>query len=70
MVKIIKNNMKEPISITCPGCKSELEFTHEDIQRDDDNDYLLGIRRPPIRYIICPICKRNIIFDRVNLEVE
>ena len=70
MVKIIKNNMQEPTNITCPGCQSELEFTHEDIQRDENKDLFMTWRRPPIRYIVCPVCKRDVLIEKVEVKFE
>ena len=58
-MKIIENAMTKPIEITCPECKSVLEYTYKDIERQEENGFL-GLYSTVKRYIICPVCKRDI----------
>ena len=63
MIKIIENNMKEPISITCGECKSIFSFEYTDIQRKEESDLLFPIGITKIRrFIICPVCKATLNF--------
>ena len=60
-MKIIKNTMTEPIKITCPVCKSVLEYTHEDIRREERSNMFFPVgEKFVIRYLICPVCKSTI----------
>ena len=63
MIKIIKNNMKEPITITCGECNSIIRFEYTDIQRREEINPLAptGITKS-IRFIVCPVCKATLIF--------
>lgn len=63
MIKIIENNMKEPITITCGECKSIIRFEYTDIQRKEESNLLfpIGITKT-IRYIVCPVCKATLNF--------
>ena len=67
-MKIIKNAMTTPIEITCPECKSVLEYTYEDIKSRDENT-IFGFYAGVTRYIVCPVCKRDIDI-RVKVEVK
>lgn len=58
-MKIIKNTMTTPIEITCPECKSVLEYTYSDIKRRDESN-IFGFYTGVTRYIVCPVCKRDI----------
>lgn len=58
-MKIIKNAMTTPIEITCPDCKSVLEYTYQDIKRREEST-ILGLYISVTRYIVCPVCKRDI----------
>ena len=64
-MKIIKNAMTTPIEITCPECMSVLEYTYQDIKRVDETSlfglYTTGVRR----YVICPVCKKDIDIGRI-----
>ena len=63
MIKIIENNMKEPITITCGECKSTFSFEYTDIQRKAESDYLIPIGITKIiRFIVCPVCKATLNF--------
>lgn len=64
-MKIIKNAMTTPIEITCPECKSALEYTYQDIKRDETAFF--GLYAGTKRYIVCPVCKRDI---DINAKVE
>lgn len=58
-MKIIKNAMTTPIEITCPECKSVLEYTYKDIERREESS-VFGLYSSITRYIVCPVCKRDI----------
>ena len=58
-MKIIKNAMTTPIGITCPECMSTLEYTYADIHRREDNS-IFGLYTGARRYVVCPVCKRDI----------
>ena len=63
MIKIIENNMKEPISITCGECKSIISFDYTDIQRREESDFLFPTGITKIRrFIVCPVCKATLNF--------
>ena len=64
-MKIIKNTMKEPTEITCPFCNSVLAYTFEDIRREEKQDGLFPLMQNSFvhRFIVCPVCKRNIDLD-------
>ena len=63
MIKIIKNNMKEPISITCGECRSTFSFEYTDIQRKEESNLLFPIGITNIkRFIVCPVCKATLDF--------
>ena len=64
-MKIIKNAMTTPVQITCPGCISLLEYTYEDIKRRDENT-IFGFYAGTTRYIVCPVCKREIDISKVE----
>lgn len=70
MIKIIENNMKEPISITCGECKSTFSFEYTDIQRREESNLLFPMEITNIRrFIVCPVCKATLIFKAPqNLE--
>lgn len=68
-MKIIKNAMITPIEITCPECKSVLEYTYNDIRRREDST-LFGLYAGAKRYIVCPVCKRDIDIKAVVVEVK
>ena len=60
MVKIIKNTQSEPTEITCPACLSVLSYTYQDIERVEEATlHPIGFRAIK-RFIICPVCKRDI----------
>lgn len=67
-MKIIKNAMTTPIEITCPECKSDLEYTYQDIERRDENTFL-GFYSGAKRFIVCPVCKRDIDL-KVKVEIK
>lgn len=67
-MKIIKNAMITPIEITCPECKSVLEYTFNDISRREENT-IFGIYSGVKRYIVCPVCKRDIDI-KAKVEVK
>ena len=67
-MKIIKNAMTTPIEITCPECKSVLEYTYKDIERREECS-ILGLYSNTKRYIVCPVCKRDIDI-RAKVEVK
>lgn len=67
-MKIIKNAMTTPIEITCPGCESVLEYTYQDIQRREESN-IFGLYANSKRYIVCPVCKREIDI-KGNVEVK
>ena len=67
-MKIIKNAMTTPIEITCPECKSALEYTYKDIERREESSFL-GIYTTVKKYIVCPVCKSDIDISP-NVEVK
>lgn len=66
-MKIIKNAMTEPIEITCPECRSTLEYTYQDIERREDT--VFGYYTKVKKYIVCPVCKTDIDL-RPKVEAE
>ena len=58
-MKIIKNAKKEHTEITCPFCNSVLVYTFKDIRREE----CFFPNKVVHRFIICPVCKRNINLD-------
>ncbi len=66
--RIIKNTMTEPQEITCPGCGSVFTYTFEDIERRQRPFMVLGDVSD--RVIVCPVCKRDIMLERVALVKE
>lgn len=71
MIKIIKNTMIDPISIQCEYCQSELEYNFEDIQRSEVPALFSFTATTEKRYIICPVCKREIALkDRIVIGSE
>ena len=67
-MKIIKNAMTTPIEITCPECNSVLEYTYKDIERQEENN-IFGLYIGAKRFIVCPVCKRDIDI-RANVDVK
>lgn len=67
-MKIIKNAMTVPIEITCPECKSVLEYTYKDIVRQEESS-IFGLFPSVKRYIVCPVCKSDVDI-RTNIKVE
>lgn len=67
-MKIIKNAMTTPIEITCPECKSVLEYTYKDIERREENT-IFGLYTSVTRYIVCPVCKKDIDL-RPKVEIQ
>ena len=67
-MKIIKNAMTTPIEITCPECKSVLEYTYKDIERREESS-VFGLYTSVTRYIVCPVCKRDIDI-RPKVEIQ
>ena len=67
-MKIIKNAMTTPIEITCPECKSVLEYTYQDIKRREESS-VFGLYVSVTRYIVCPVCKRDIDV-RPKVEIQ
>ena len=69
MIKILKNSMTESINIQCEHCKSELQYNYEDIQRRELSS--LFFTNNVERYIVCPVCKREInLDDRLKIKSE
>lgn len=68
-MKIIKNAMTTPIEMTCPECKSILEYTYKDIERREDYTILYGLCSGITRYIVCPVCKKDIDL-RHKVEIQ
>lgn len=61
MIKIIKNTLAEPTSITCPICESIFSFTFEDIRRDEiSNIFDICGKKTVKRFVVCPVCKSDI----------
>ena len=57
-IKIIKNTMVDPITVTCANCKSVISYTYDDIQRKNCSN-IFGTDYVE-RFVICPVCKANI----------
>ena len=66
--KIIKNTMADPQTMTCPHCRSIFTYTFEDIERRQRSFALFG--EPADRVMVCPVCKRDIMMDRVAIVKE
>jgi len=58
-MKVLKYGKLKKITyiVICHECKSELEYTNEDIKFDKDGNY-----------VICPVCKKFIA--HVNLHLK
>ena len=66
---IIKNTMVDPIEMTCDECKSVFSYNYQDIESEKEFS-LFALTPVYIRFITCPICKRRIDLDRVEVEVS
>ncbi len=66
MRKIIKNTMQEPITMTCPFCNSIFSYNFEDI-RVRDIQALGFIASVRMRFIECPVCKKDIELTEVKI---
>ena len=66
--RIIKNTMTEPQEITCPSCESIFTYTFEDIELRERPFMVLGTVSD--RVIVCPVCKREIMMERIALVKE
>lgn len=67
-IKILKNTMTTPTTITCSECKSVLEYTYKDIERREENT-IFGLYAGAKRYIVCPVCKSDVDI-KVKVEVK
>lgn len=65
MRKIIKNSMQEPITMTCPFCNSIFSYNFEDIRVRDVQAFAL-IASSRIRFVECPVCKKDIELTEVK----
>lgn len=66
MIKIIKNTMTEPITMTCGFCRSVFTYNYEDIRVRDVQP--LGFMSPiRTRFIECPVCKKDIELTEVKI---
>lgn len=59
-MKIIKNTMTEPIEVVCNNCKSIIAYTYDDICRRTNFNFF-GIETGSDQYIVCPVCKCDIV---------
>lgn len=67
MIKIIKNSMQEPITMTCPFCNSVFSYNFEDIRvRDVQAFALLASIR--MRFVECPVCKKDIELTETKIR--
>ena len=66
MIEVIKkgNNKNK---ITCPNCKSLLEYGSEDAYIKEEYDYLLRLEIHK-HYIICPVCHKHIKVKEMNYD--
>ena len=62
-MRIIKNALAET-EILCPDCNSTLAYTQKDIKHEDTEVFGKWILSD---YIICPVCKENIILRNILL---
>ena len=67
MIKIIKNSLTEPITVTCQNCASIFSYTFDDIKRDEISSIfdICGSKTVK-RYVICPVCKSDIVLDAIK----
>ena len=63
-IKIIKNTMTDPIEATCQNCGSVIAYTYDDIQRRTIYSFL-GIETTIERFVVCPVCKSNIVLRSI-----
>lgn len=69
MIKIIKNNLNDPITVTCHNCASIFSYTFEDIKRDEiANIFDICGRKTVKRYVICPVCKIDIDLGAIKVN--
>lgn len=66
---IIKNTMVDPIEMTCDMCKSVFTYNYQDIEAEKEN-VLFALAPIYTRFVTCPVCKRKIDMDRVEVKVE
>ena len=69
MIKIIKNSLTDPITVTCHNCASIFSYTFDDIKRDEiSNIFDICGRKTIKRYVICPVCKIDIVLDDIKIN--
>lgn len=69
MIKIIKNSLTEPITVTCHNCESIFSYTFEDIKRAEFSSIfdICGSKTVK-KYVICPVCKSDINLDAIKVN--
>ena len=61
-MKLIKNGYDKTFEIQCNKCKSDLEYTLNDTKKHDDyREVFTGQMIEGVRYIVCPVCGKNIV---------
>lgn len=55
-MKILENNLTEPIECTCKDCGSVFEFDYRDIQRREVTTLAVFGNTISKRFVVCPVC--------------
>lgn len=77
-MKILKNNLTEPIKCTCSDCGSIFEFDYRDIQRREEMSFgLFANNTISKRFVICPVCayeneynNSKVIKEKLNAAMD
>lgn len=59
-MKVLKNGKEKAFYTHCITCGSDLEYTFEDVRRDNGEKFKM-------QYIICPVCGEKLI---ANMETK
>lgn len=54
MIRILSNGKDKVFEAHCVTCGSDLEYQHEDVQKDNDEEFKM-------RYIVCPVCGEKLV---------
>lgn len=67
-MKILKYGEGYPKTVTCEGCKSELEYISEDINESETtcrvNDPKVESVTYRLKYLICPVCHLYVVLGK------
>lgn len=69
-MKILKNNLTEPIEYTCGDCGSVFEFDYKDIRRREVTSFGLFGDVTSKRFVICPVCAYENEFNNSKVIKE